>query len=195
MHLSGGDRSLAASTFKRCPELLTVEVRDRNLAVMALQGLSVGEVHDTVLRAPHLMVRNMAEPTWTARLLAFELLQRHYPQRSFQPADVLRAYPSYLCSGTGLKVACRLAHLRQCGLLAESGDAAIPLAAVLRCRKEGATQFCQKFGLSEEGVASFEAGYEQSRDWQRLLQRWEENAARLRGQLAGANQEATDKQV
>ena len=116
----------------------------------------------------------------TARLLVFELLERHYPQRSFQPADVLRAYPSYLCSGTGLKVACRLAHLRQCGLLPEVGDAAIPLTAVLHCWKEGATHFCQKFGLSEEGVASFEAGYEQSRDWQRLLQRSGEAAAGCR---------------
>ena len=63
MQFFGGDPSLAASSFKLRPDLLTVEVRHRNLAVMALQGLSVGEVRDTVLRASYLMAHNITEPT------------------------------------------------------------------------------------------------------------------------------------
>ena len=134
MQFFGGDRPLAASAFKRLPSLPTVDVEvwHGNVAVMKLQGLSPSEVRQTVNHAPSLMKFNMTSPLWAAKLLVFESLQRHFLQRSFQSADVLRAYPNRLGAGA-LKVACRLAYLRQCSLLPEVGAAAIPLVTVMNC--------------------------------------------------------------
>lgn len=184
--------ALVLSTIQKHPPALGVsmEALQRNLGVLRLQGLSAVDTQRAMVSQPQLITTDLTGMEWVARQAVFSSLEGQYPGQ-LAPRQVLLRHTAYTTGPTAVdwsEAACRLAFLRQRGVLPREGPASAALGLLLmHCWVAPAAQFCKRFSLAVADYLEFRATYPGSDDFHGLWERAEAEARGLRASVSAAS--------